>query len=168
MTTPNPVSLQAKLAEFYHQKITYVVIEASSHALEQGRLNSVAIDVAVLTNVETARKSTSAKPDTCSSAPLPRATRELQGASRASTRKYSLSLHAASSPEPGMLRLRAGESRLALASSSPRSSPRRPSRSRAWRSSTRRLPGARTTTPRGHARARRGFSPGCKILSDFA
>ena len=51
MTTPNPVSLQAKLAQFYHQKITYVVIEASSHALEQGRLNSVAVDVAVLTNL---------------------------------------------------------------------------------------------------------------------
>ena len=32
-----------------------------------------------------------------------------------------------------MLRLRAGESRLALASSSPRSSPRRPSRAGAWR-----------------------------------
>jgi|TARA_B110000483_G_scaffold178035_1_gene210583 UDP-N-acetylmuramoyl-L-alanyl-D-glutamate--2,6-diaminopimelate ligase len=51
MTTPNPVSIQANLAEFCHQKIIYVVIEASSHALEQGRLNSVAVDVAVLTNV---------------------------------------------------------------------------------------------------------------------
>ena len=51
ITTPNPVDLQAKLAEFCHQKISYVVIEASSHALEQGRLNSVAIDVAVFTNL---------------------------------------------------------------------------------------------------------------------
>jgi|TARA_B110000495_G_C23016011_1_gene601814 UDP-N-acetylmuramoyl-L-alanyl-D-glutamate--2,6-diaminopimelate ligase len=51
MTTPNPVSLQAKLAEFCHQKISYVVIEASSHALDQGRLNSVGVDVAVLTNL---------------------------------------------------------------------------------------------------------------------
>ncbi len=51
MTTPSPVSLQANLAEFCHQKTKYVVIEASSHALEQGRLNSVAVDVAVLTNL---------------------------------------------------------------------------------------------------------------------
>ena len=51
MTTPSPVSLQANLAEFCHQKTSYVVIEASSHALEQGRLNSVAVDVAVLTNL---------------------------------------------------------------------------------------------------------------------
>ncbi|PHS71048.1 MAG: UDP-N-acetylmuramoyl-L-alanyl-D-glutamate--2,6-diaminopimelate ligase [Methylophaga sp.] len=51
MTTPDPVSLQAVLADFHHQAIKYVVIEASSHALQQGRLNSVAIDVAVLTNL---------------------------------------------------------------------------------------------------------------------
>ena len=51
MTTPDPISLQAILAEFCHQDIHYVVIEASSHALDQGRLNSVAIDVAVLTNL---------------------------------------------------------------------------------------------------------------------
>lgn len=51
MTTPDPVSLQAMLADFYHQSIKYVVIEASSHALDQGRLNSVAIDVATLTNL---------------------------------------------------------------------------------------------------------------------
>jgi len=51
MTTPDPVSLQAALADFCHQSINTVVIEASSHALEQGRLNSVAVDVAVLTNL---------------------------------------------------------------------------------------------------------------------
>jgi len=51
MTTPDPVSLQAALAAFCHQSIDYVVLEASSHALEQGRLNSVAVDVAVLTNL---------------------------------------------------------------------------------------------------------------------
>jgi len=51
MTTPDPVSIQAALAAFCHQSIEYVVIEASSHALEQGRLNSVAIDVAILTNL---------------------------------------------------------------------------------------------------------------------
>ncbi|MDO7596653.1 MAG: UDP-N-acetylmuramoyl-L-alanyl-D-glutamate--2,6-diaminopimelate ligase [Pseudomonadota bacterium] len=51
MTTPDPVSLQAALAEFCQQTIKYAVIEASSHALEQGRLNSVDVDVAVLTNL---------------------------------------------------------------------------------------------------------------------
>lgn len=51
MTTPDPVSLQAALADFCQQAIKYVVIEASSHALEQGRLNSVDVDVAVLTNL---------------------------------------------------------------------------------------------------------------------
>lgn len=51
MTTPDPVILQAALATFCHQSIGTVVIEASSHALEQGRLNSVAVDVAVLTNL---------------------------------------------------------------------------------------------------------------------
>lgn len=51
MTTPDPVTLQSVLAEFKKQAINYVVIEASSHALEQGRLNSVEIDIAVLTNL---------------------------------------------------------------------------------------------------------------------
>jgi UDP-N-acetylmuramoyl-L-alanyl-D-glutamate--2,6-diaminopimelate ligase len=51
MTTPDPVKIQAKLADFFRQSINTIVIEASSHALEQGRLNSVAIDVAVLTNL---------------------------------------------------------------------------------------------------------------------
>lgn len=51
MTTPDPVTLQALLADFCQQNIDYVVLEASSHALAQGRLNSVAIDVAVLTNL---------------------------------------------------------------------------------------------------------------------
>ena len=51
MTTPDPVTLQAMLADFCQQAIKYVVIEASSHALDQGRLNSVAIDVAILTNL---------------------------------------------------------------------------------------------------------------------
>jgi len=51
MTTPDPVSVQSALAGFCYEAIKYVVLEASSHALEQGRLNSVAIDVAVLTNL---------------------------------------------------------------------------------------------------------------------
>ncbi len=51
MTTPDPITLQAILADFCYQGIQYAVIEASSHALEQGRLNSIDIDVAVLTNL---------------------------------------------------------------------------------------------------------------------
>jgi UDP-N-acetylmuramoyl-L-alanyl-D-glutamate--2,6-diaminopimelate ligase len=51
MTTPDPIRLQAELADLCQQSIKYVVVEASSHALEQGRLNSIDIDVAVLTNL---------------------------------------------------------------------------------------------------------------------
>ncbi|MDC9725036.1 MAG: UDP-N-acetylmuramoyl-L-alanyl-D-glutamate--2,6-diaminopimelate ligase [Gammaproteobacteria bacterium] len=51
MTTPDPVSMQKILANFCQQDIQYVVIEASSHALDQGRLNSITVDVAALTNL---------------------------------------------------------------------------------------------------------------------
>ncbi|MDH5358465.1 MAG: UDP-N-acetylmuramoyl-L-alanyl-D-glutamate--2,6-diaminopimelate ligase [Gammaproteobacteria bacterium] len=51
MTTPDPVTLQALLAGFRQHDVDTVVIEASSHALDQGRLNSIAIDVAVFTNL---------------------------------------------------------------------------------------------------------------------
>ncbi|MBE0438926.1 MAG: UDP-N-acetylmuramoyl-L-alanyl-D-glutamate--2,6-diaminopimelate ligase [Gammaproteobacteria bacterium] len=51
MTTPDPILMQALFAEFYNQGCSHVVIEASSHALAQGRLNSVAIDSAILTNL---------------------------------------------------------------------------------------------------------------------
>lgn len=51
MTTPDPVSVQRMLFYFCQQGIKYAVIEASSHALDQGRLNSVVIDVAILTNL---------------------------------------------------------------------------------------------------------------------
>lgn len=51
MTTPNPVLIQAALASFAQQGLQTVVLEASSHALQQGRLNAVAIDIAILTNL---------------------------------------------------------------------------------------------------------------------
>jgi UDP-N-acetylmuramoyl-L-alanyl-D-glutamate--2,6-diaminopimelate ligase len=51
MTTPDPITVQATLAAFRQQGIQYVVIEASSHALEQHRLKAVNIDVAILTNL---------------------------------------------------------------------------------------------------------------------
>jgi UDP-N-acetylmuramoyl-L-alanyl-D-glutamate--2,6-diaminopimelate ligase len=51
MTTPDPITVQATLAQFRDQGIEYVAIEASSHALVQGRLKAVEIDVAILTNL---------------------------------------------------------------------------------------------------------------------
>lgn len=51
MTTPNPLQLQQTLAAMRDAGMHYVALEASSHALAQGRLNAVAIDIAVLTNL---------------------------------------------------------------------------------------------------------------------
>lgn len=51
MTTPDPVRLQAMLASMRDSGMQAVALEASSHALSQGRLNAVAIDVAILTNL---------------------------------------------------------------------------------------------------------------------
>ena len=50
-TTPEASDLIALLAEAVHAGCTEVVMEASSHALEQGRMWSVPVDVAVLTNL---------------------------------------------------------------------------------------------------------------------
>ncbi|MCP4476333.1 MAG: UDP-N-acetylmuramoyl-L-alanyl-D-glutamate--2,6-diaminopimelate ligase [Gammaproteobacteria bacterium] len=50
-TTMDALSLQAALAQFVAQQIDVVVIEVSSHALDQGRVNAVAFDYAVLTNI---------------------------------------------------------------------------------------------------------------------
>jgi UDP-N-acetylmuramoyl-L-alanyl-D-glutamate--2,6-diaminopimelate ligase len=51
MTTPDPVTMQRLLAGFELEGCRYVALEASSHALVQGRLNSVDVNVAVLTNL---------------------------------------------------------------------------------------------------------------------
>jgi UDP-N-acetylmuramoyl-L-alanyl-D-glutamate--2,6-diaminopimelate ligase len=51
MTTPDPVTMQRLLASFEIEGCRYVTLEASSHALEQGRLNAIDVDVAVLTNL---------------------------------------------------------------------------------------------------------------------
>ena len=50
-TTPDPVSLQARLAELEQEGARAVSMEVSSHALDQGRVASVAFDIAVLTNL---------------------------------------------------------------------------------------------------------------------
>ncbi len=51
LTTPDAVSVQHTLAGFQQRNITQVAMEVSSHALSQGRVNGVAFDVAVLTNL---------------------------------------------------------------------------------------------------------------------
>jgi UDP-N-acetylmuramoyl-L-alanyl-D-glutamate--2,6-diaminopimelate ligase len=50
-TTPDALTLQSLLADMLAQQAAYVSMEASSHALEQGRLNGVRIEVAILTNL---------------------------------------------------------------------------------------------------------------------
>ena len=50
-TTPDPVQLQAALAELAAQGADTLAMEVSSHALDQGRINGVALDVAVFTNL---------------------------------------------------------------------------------------------------------------------
>lgn len=50
-TTPDAARLQGLLAGFRDRGAGHVVMEASSHALFQGRLNGTVVDVAVLTNL---------------------------------------------------------------------------------------------------------------------
>ena len=51
LTTPDPVSLHAFLAEMKNAGVSHVFMEASSHALHQGRVNGVDYDLAVFTNM---------------------------------------------------------------------------------------------------------------------
>ena len=50
-TTPDAIRVQGLLAEFVQQHAQAVAMEVSSHALEQGRVNAVKFDVALLTNL---------------------------------------------------------------------------------------------------------------------
>ncbi|GBG15360.1 UDP-N-acetylmuramoyl-L-alanyl-D-glutamate--2,6-diaminopimelate ligase [Novimethylophilus kurashikiensis] len=50
-TTPDPILLQAQLADYRQQGANAVAMEVSSHGLAQGRVNGVHFDVAVLTNL---------------------------------------------------------------------------------------------------------------------
>lgn len=50
-TTPDAVSVQKSLDEMRLLGVRYIVMEASSHGLEQGRVGGVAFDVAVYTNL---------------------------------------------------------------------------------------------------------------------
>lgn len=51
VTTPESLDLQALLAEMVREGITHVVMEVSSHALDQGRLGEMVFDQAVFTNL---------------------------------------------------------------------------------------------------------------------
>ena len=51
LTTPDSVSLQSRLHRFQQQRCEYVVMEVSSHALQQYRVNGCDFDIAVLTNL---------------------------------------------------------------------------------------------------------------------
>ncbi|KAF0808961.1 UDP-N-acetylmuramoylalanyl-D-glutamate--2, 6-diaminopimelate ligase [Alcanivorax sp. S71-1-4] len=50
-TTPDPITLQRALARFRDEGAQAVVMEVSSHALDQGRLNGTPVSVAVFTNL---------------------------------------------------------------------------------------------------------------------
>lgn len=50
-TTPDPLAVQATLANLKHAGAKVVAMEVSSHGLEQQRINAVDVDVAVLTNL---------------------------------------------------------------------------------------------------------------------
>ena len=50
-TTPDAILLQAMLADYVKQNADAVAMEVSSHGLDQGRVNGVAFDIAVLTNL---------------------------------------------------------------------------------------------------------------------
>ena len=50
-TTPGPVDLHKLLAQFVTEDVKVAAMEVSSHGLDQGRVNGVEFDVAVLTNI---------------------------------------------------------------------------------------------------------------------
>ena len=51
LTTPDAISLQRKLYDLKSAGVQHVVMEASSHALDQHRLDAVAVNVAAFTNL---------------------------------------------------------------------------------------------------------------------
>ena len=50
-TTPDAIALQRILAQWASEALPFVSMEASSHALDQGRLNAVDVDTAIFTNL---------------------------------------------------------------------------------------------------------------------
>ncbi len=50
-TTPDAIALQRQLADWAGEAVPFVAMEASSHALHQGRLDAIDVDTAVFTNL---------------------------------------------------------------------------------------------------------------------
>lgn len=50
LTTPDPIDLQSRLAEFKDSGASSAAMEVSSHALSQGRADGVSFDAAIFTN----------------------------------------------------------------------------------------------------------------------
>jgi len=50
-TTPEAINVHGLMAEYVKQGVTSVAMEVSSHALDQGRVNAMHFDVALLTNL---------------------------------------------------------------------------------------------------------------------
>ncbi|WP_246744264.1 Mur ligase family protein, partial [Bartonella grahamii] len=51
LTTPDPVMLQRLLCEIASEGVTHAALEASSHGLDQGRLDGVRLAAAAFTNL---------------------------------------------------------------------------------------------------------------------
>ncbi len=51
LTTPGPVDLHATFAEFRQRGVTQIAMEASSHSLDQGRLDGLSFAAGVFTNL---------------------------------------------------------------------------------------------------------------------
>ena len=51
LTTPDPVTLHATLDRLAHQGVTHLVMEASSHGIDQRRLEAVRLSAAAFTNL---------------------------------------------------------------------------------------------------------------------
>ncbi len=52
VTTPDPIDLQKYLKIMKDEGVEYVVLESSSHALDQGRLGFLKFDLAIFTNIK--------------------------------------------------------------------------------------------------------------------
>lgn len=51
LTTPDAITLQATFAEFVQQGVQVVVMEVSSHSIDQGRINDILFEVGIFTNL---------------------------------------------------------------------------------------------------------------------
>jgi UDP-N-acetylmuramoyl-L-alanyl-D-glutamate--2,6-diaminopimelate ligase len=50
-TTPGPIELQSLFSDMVKAGVRYVIMEASSHSLDQGRIEGIALNAAIFTNL---------------------------------------------------------------------------------------------------------------------